>query len=440
MTAWPTVTLDDVKAPIPRAMTDGPFGSNLTSAHYVDSGPQVVRLGNIGDGVYKEAPVHITWQHFENLRKHEVLPGDLLVASLGETLPRACLMPAHIGPSIVKADCIRVRLSENVDPRWVMYSMQRPQVRKWAEDHLHGIGRPRLGLKTIRQIPIPLPKLGEQQRIVEILEEHLSRLDAADVGIATSARRLVSYRQAVRQHAVDASGSPAVSLASLISGVEAGKSLGGSAPPAALDEWGIIKVSAMTWGEFREQENKSIPTDRADARYEIRPGDLLVSRANTAAYVGASVLVGDVRPRLLLSDKSLRLVPRPGVNAKWLNEVLQSPRARDQITALATGTKESMRNISQKSLLSVSVPNSSEDEQTAVIEAIDQGIGSSRDLERAFYAARRRSASLRRSLLAAAFSGRLTGRSSDLDLAEEMSAAMEPEVASAVGQEEALLW
>lgn len=440
MTAWPTVTLDDVKAPIPRAMTDGPFGSNLTSAHYVDSGPQVVRLGNIGDGVYKEAPAHITWQHFESLRKHEVLPGDLLVASLGETLPRACLMPAHIGTAIVKADCIRVRLSENVDPRWVMYSMQRPQVRKWAEDHLHGVGRPRLGLKIIRQIPIPLPRLGEQQRIVEILEDHLSRLDAADAGTATSARRLVAYQQALRQQAVDAPGSSVVPLARLISRVEAGKSLGGAAPPAGSDEWGIIKVSAMTWGEFRGRENKRIPANRADARYEIRPGDLLVSRANTASYVGASVLVGDVRPRLLLSDKSLRLAPMPGVKAEWLNEVLQSPRVRQQISALATGTKESMRNISQKALLSVSVPNSSEDEQTAVVEAIDQGVGSSRELERALDAARRKSAGLRRSLLAAAFSGRLTGRPSDLDQAEEMSAAMELKAASGVIQEEPLLW
>ena len=41
------------------------------------------------------------------------------------------------------------------------------------------MGRPRLGLGGIREFPVPIPPLAEQERIVEILEEQLSRLDAA---------------------------------------------------------------------------------------------------------------------------------------------------------------------------------------------------------------------------------------------------------------------
>jgi type I restriction enzyme S subunit len=194
----------------------------------------------------------------------------------------------------------------------------------------------------------------------------------------------------------------------------------------------------MTWGEFRPGENKRINAADADPQYEIRQGDLLVSRANTSAYVGASVLVGDVRRRLLLSDKSLRVLPAAGVRADWLNEVLQTPVVRRQISDLATGTKDSMRNISQKSLLSVSVPGTLPTQQGAVVARCKEIADSVRALSRSHEGIGRRSAALRRSLFAAAFSGRLTGRSSDLDLAEELS-AMEPEIVPA-GQEEALLW
>jgi len=115
---WPTVTLNDLQSEEPRAITDGPFGSNLASRHYTETGPRVVRLQNIGDGRFVDEKAHISEEHFESLRAHEVKAGDLLVASLGEVLPRACLAPVSLGPAIVKADCIRVRLRQGVDPRW----------------------------------------------------------------------------------------------------------------------------------------------------------------------------------------------------------------------------------------------------------------------------------------------------------------------------------
>ncbi|MDR7300615.1 hypothetical protein [Haloactinomyces albus] len=41
--------------------------------------------------------------------------------------------------------------------------------------------------------------------------------------------------------------------------IEAGKSFACEARPARDDEWGVIKVSAMTWGEFQESEDEAAP-------------------------------------------------------------------------------------------------------------------------------------------------------------------------------------
>lgn len=420
--SWPVVTLADVASHEPKAITDGPFGSNLARRHYTASGPRVIRLQNIGDGYFVNEQAHVSEEHFARLQNHEVKAGDLLIASLGEVLPRGCLAPDWLGPAIVKADCIRVRLGDRVDPRWVLYSLQRPSVRRWADDHRHGVGRPRLGLGTIRQIPVPLPPLSEQRRIVEILEDHLSRLQAARVGLARASARAEALERSGLQCHFGLTGQ-GVQLGDLVTGIGGGKSFGSANVPAGPDEWGIIKVSAMTWGEFRADENKAVPAERVDPRYEIHAGDLLVSRANTAEYVGASVLVGTVRPRLLLSDKSLRVTPRDGVCTEWLWRALQAPSARRQLSAMATGTKESMRNISQAALRAVKLPHHDAEEQETALRDFEHIRASTDELKRHLGQQTARTRTLRRALLAAAFSGDLTGRSAICDLAEEMTSA-----------------
>ena len=203
-------------------------------------------------------------------------------------------------------------------------------------------------------------------------------------------------------------------LGNLLIDIEAGRSFVAEGRPAEVDEWGIIKVSAMTWGEFRQDENKAVPCDREiDVRHEIKTGDILISRANTEKYVGAAVLVRGTRPKLLLSDKSLRLIPKQSVDPVWLTEVLASPAVRSQISARATGMKDSMRNISQKALREIRAPSATSKQQAQVVEALsDLRIETSR-LRSQVEAAERRQDLLRESLLRDAFAGRLVSQDSN---------------------------
>jgi len=60
------------------------------------------------------------------------------------------------------------------------------------------------------------------------------------------------------------------------------------------------------------------------------------------------------------------------------------------------------------------------------VDRLHASLGSLSRLDAALDSAAHRSRDLRRALLAAAFSGRLTGRSSDLDLAQETATATGP--------------
>lgn len=172
-------TLESYAAP--GGITDGPFGSKLKSDHYTREGPRVIRLENIGIGEFVDERTHISAEYFKELRKHEVVAGDLVVASLVSERPRACVLPMDVGPAIVKADCIRVRLKEGSDARFLNYALMRPSLQNFVAENVRGVGRSRLGLTNVRRIPVPLASSKVQSHVAEDLGDKLavlSRIDA----------------------------------------------------------------------------------------------------------------------------------------------------------------------------------------------------------------------------------------------------------------------
>ncbi len=149
-----------------------------------------------------------------------------------------------------------------------------------------------------------------------------------------------------------------VSLETLIYGITAGKDFRCEERPPEEGEYGVVKVSAVTWGTFDELESKTCMTRSPwiDA-YRICEGDFLISRANTIELVGACVIAGELTRRLMLSDKILRLeIVVPGLKS-WLLAVLRSKWGRSEIERLSTGNQKSMRNIGQDRLRNIRAAN-----------------------------------------------------------------------------------
>jgi type I restriction enzyme S subunit len=283
------------------------------------------------------------------------------------------------------------------------------------EGAVRGSAQPKLTQKDLNNLRVPLPSYAEQERIAAVIEEQFSRLDAGISMLQRAQRNLKPARMSVLDAAAmgkfigiqhDRWGEAA--LGDVLDDIHAGRSFKCEERPAGLDEWGVVKVSAMTWGQFRETENKTVIDHRmADPRFEISPGDLLVSRANTIEYVGAAVLVGKCRPRLLLSDKSLRLVPNSRVLPEWLLISLRTSRARRYIESIATGTSDSMRNISQPKLKELRIPLPPIDVQSQFAAEADRMLSQIEQLDQSLTGARRSVQALRSSILSAAFSGKL---------------------------------
>jgi type I restriction enzyme S subunit len=133
----------------------------------------------------------------------------------------------------------------------------------------------------------------------------------------------------------------------------------------------------VTWGEFDPLASKTpASSESLDNRTLIRPGDFLISRANTVELVGACVIVGSLNVQnLYLSDKVLRLRFNRPVE-QWVLHFLRSRDGRQQIEEVATGNQVSMRNISQFALRAIRLPLPSQEIRQRVLRAAEKALSS----------------------------------------------------------------
>jgi type I restriction enzyme, S subunit len=159
----------------------------------------------------------------------------------------------------------------------------------------------------------------------------------------------------------------ALTLGDVLLGIEAGKSFQTSETLARDNELGVLKVSAVTWSAFRPEEAKAVIGYEPEDSHRVKAGDFLISRANTRELVGAVVLVEKDYPLRLLSDKTLRLViDTSQADKSYLLYALRSESARKHIEHFATGTSDSMRNISQGFITSIPIKLPEIDEQRRI--------------------------------------------------------------------------
>jgi type I restriction enzyme S subunit len=399
---WEWTTLADLAADVPRAITDGPFGSNLKSAHYVDKGPRVIRLQNIGFGDFVDAEAHITEEHFATLRAHEVLAGDLVVASLGEDLPRSCIVPEHVGPAIVKADCIRVRLSGSVDRRYVNYALQRPTLRAAVREQIHGVGRPRLGMAGIKALTVPVPPLDEQQRIVAAIEEHLSRVNAGVASLDVVDRK-VDRLDAGLLERLHAGRWPGVTLGDLC---ETGRRFAyGVLQPGPDVREGVpmVRVGDIAQNVIQPDLKRIAPAIAEKyPRTALRGGEVLVS------LVGSIGRTAVVPPELRGANvaRAIAVLPlQPDADPTFVALALSSPRMRRRLESLSHEVARKTLNLEDVRRFPIHLPPIAE--QRSIVESVLERRELSHRVGAAVEAGRRRAHHLRRSILAAAFAGRL---------------------------------
>jgi type I restriction enzyme S subunit len=374
----------------------------------------VIRLQNVGDGVFNDADkVHISADRYDRLRKHEALAGDIVIAALGDLLPRACIIPDGIGAAIVKADCVRVRVGADADPRFLMWMLNAPPSREAAASLISGVGRPRLNLAKIRSLCVPLPPMAEQRLIVEVIEEQLSRLAAAESSLRRVAKTLAKFAIAVRSSLLR--GAWPTVQASEIAAVRLGRQrspknhFGPSMRPylrAANVRWSGLDLSDVKVMQFSTTEA---------AIYELHPGDILIAEASGSQNeVGKSAIWRSEIPSCCFQNTLLRARPGEKVIPEYLLLVFQLAALSGSFGQAALGV--GIHHLGAQRMSGWPVPLPSLGEQRRILSDLEKYISVADDVAKSIGAGVRRSQRLRGSILEAAFSGRLIPRAASVEL------------------------
>lgn len=165
-----------------------------------------------------------------------------------------------------------------------------------------------------------------------------------------------------------------VPLHSMVLALEAGVSVNSVDKPNAFTHGKhILKTSCVDSGYFYAHECKSIlASDLNRAKTTPVAGSIIVSRMNTPELVGELGYVEQDCPDAYLPDRlwQMKFLKDIALNTRWLAYILSFPTIARKIKDAATGTSNSMKNISKGSLLSLTVPTPKPNEQTAIAKAL----------------------------------------------------------------------
>ncbi|NYG06915.1 type I restriction enzyme S subunit [Phycicoccus badiiscoriae] len=386
------------------------------------------------------------------LLTRELRPGDLLLEKSGggPTTPvgRVGLVMGLEEPSICANFMQLLRPDQDqVEPRFLHFYL----------NHFHASGltatmqTASTNIRNIKaseyvRLEVPLPCLDEQRRIVEILEDHLSRLDAADAGLVDAQRRMAVLRERLVRDAITGSGVSGQRHAPDL--IEAG-TRDGDLPTLPVGwAWRRLGEVADVAGGVTKDANKQSNPDFVEVPYlrvanvqraELRLENVTTIRVAPSKAEALRLEPGDV---LLNEGGDRDKLARGWVWAGQVDDCIHQnhvfrARVRGDLdpyflswTANTIGGRWAERNGKQSvNLASISlsmirrmpviVPPG--DLSRAIVEELHGQLASVDRVAAELKSARTRCLGLRRALLAAAFSGRLTGRHADQEVIEELA-------------------
>lgn len=164
---------------VTKIMCDGDW---IEKKDQSENGIRLVQTGNVGNGCFIDKPnsyKYISEDTFKRLNCTEIFPGDILFSRLPSPVGRACELPQVNYRMITAVDCTIVRLKEIIDKKFFLYYVQSPTYHyKMAENNfITGTTRARISRSNLEKMPVPLPPLAEQQRIVAKIEELFEQID-----------------------------------------------------------------------------------------------------------------------------------------------------------------------------------------------------------------------------------------------------------------------
>jgi type I restriction enzyme S subunit len=197
---WKTTTSNNKYA-----MKRGPFGSALKKEFFVEKGIVVYEQGHaINDEPFRHR-YYITTEKFEELKAFKTKGGDMIISCSGATLGRICLLPHNADIGVINQALLKIDLDENILFKKFFIMLFRSETfQRMIFAKSLGTAMPNMiGMKELKEIPIPIPSIQEQHQIIKEVENRLSVCDKVEENIKESLQKAIALRQSILKKAFD---------------------------------------------------------------------------------------------------------------------------------------------------------------------------------------------------------------------------------------------
>jgi type I restriction enzyme S subunit len=201
---WKEKRLNYIAEQNRNSFVDGPFGSDLKTSDYKDTGIPLIQLNNIRDGQHILRNIKfITAEKKDELARHIALPNDVVIAKMADPVARAAIVSDRYSEFVIVADCVKFTPDLNlIDLHYLIWAINCDCVRINAELVSTGTTRIRINLSELKKLKVPYPPLQEQTQIAAFLDHETAKIDTLIEKQQQLIELLKEKRQAVISHAV----------------------------------------------------------------------------------------------------------------------------------------------------------------------------------------------------------------------------------------------
>lgn len=163
-------------------LINGDRGKNYPHiSEYVINGVPFINTGHINpDGTLSDSKMNfITRTKFDILNSGKTKFGDLVYCLRGATLGKTAVVEYLEGA--IASSLVIIRPTSLVSSKYLYYFLTSPFGKELIKRYNNGTAQPNLSAKSVRDYPIPLPSLSEQNEIVERIENlfrHANQVEA----------------------------------------------------------------------------------------------------------------------------------------------------------------------------------------------------------------------------------------------------------------------
>jgi len=153
----------------------------LTAKEYTESGPLFLSVHslNYGDYVDYRDAFHISQHRYDESPEIMLQPNDVLICKDGAGIGKVGIVGEVPGPSTVNSSLLLIRAREGLVPKYLYFALLSPYFQRIVKSRLEGATTPHLYQRDIKEFPLRLPPLPEQEGIVAILDEAFAAIAMA---------------------------------------------------------------------------------------------------------------------------------------------------------------------------------------------------------------------------------------------------------------------